>query len=250
LTRAAVVREAVTREIGDGSANGNGSELRMTVASEIVVVIDFETTGLSPEQGARATEVAAVLVSDGAIVDRFQSLMNAGVRIPPFIESLTGISNRMIQQAPGAAEVMRQLAEFVGEIPLVAHNAAFDRKFLESEFQRIGQPQRAPMLCSMRMARRIYPTAPNHRLATLVRHARVAETGAYHRALADAEMTAGLWLRMHEELGRTFNLEGVPLALLKKIQSAPCKGLRACVEAYRRSCTILDQGNGRNVGKC
>lgn len=202
--------------------------------SATVVVIDFETTGLSPEQGARATEVAAVMVSNGAIVDRYQSLMNAGVHIPPFIESLTGISNRMVRQAPGAAAVMQALAEFIGDIPLVAHNAAFDRKFLQAELQRIGQPQRAPMLCSMRLARRIYPNAPNHQLATLVRHARVAETGAYHRALADAEMTAGLWLRMHEELERSFNLNGVPLALLQKIQNAPCNGLRACVDAYRR----------------
>jgi len=221
----------------------------MTVVSETVIVIDFETTDLYPEQGGRATEVAAVVVADGAIVDRFQSLMNAGVRIPPFIESLTGISNRMIRQAPGAADVMRQLAEFIGEIPLVAHNAAFDSKFLQAELLRVGQPQRAPMLCSMRMARRIYPTAPNHQLATLVRHARVAETGSYHRALADAEMTAGLWLRMHEELERSFNLERVPLALLQKIQSAPCKGLRVCVEAYLRSCAIPDSMNGRNVDK-
>ncbi|TRZ55895.1 MAG: 3'-5' exonuclease [Rhodocyclaceae bacterium] len=203
--------------------------------SETVIVIDFETTGLSPEHGARATEVAAVVVANGTIVDRYQSLMNAGVRIPPFIETLTGISNRMVRQAPGAAAVMQQLAEFIGEIPLVAHNAAFDRKFLEAELQRIGQPRRAMMLCSMRLARRIYPTAPNHRLATLVRHACIAETGPYHRALADAEMTAGLWLKMHQELETSYKLQSVPLALLQKIQSAPCNGLRVCVEAYRRS---------------
>ncbi|MFA6311317.1 MAG: 3'-5' exonuclease [Sterolibacterium sp.] len=203
---------------------------------ETVIVIDFETTGLSPEQGARATEVAAVLVADGAIVDRYQSLMNAGVPIPPFIEQLTGISNRMVREAPTAGRVMAELADFIGETPLVAHNAAFDRKFLQAELQRIGLPQRATMLCSMRMARRIYPDAPNHQLATLVRHARVTETGAYHRALADAEMTAGLWLRMHEALEETFNLRSVPLDLLERIQSAPCNGLRGCVEAYRRSC--------------
>ena len=203
--------------------------------SATVVVIDFETTGLYPEQGGRATEVAAVLISNGAIVDRYQSLMNAGVFIPPFIESLTGISNRMIRQAPGAADVMQQLARFIGEIPLVAHNAAFDRKFLQAEFQRIGQPQRATMFCSMRLARRIYPNAPNHQLATLVRHAGIAESGPYHRALADAEMTAGLWLRMLEELETRFDLGHAPLGLLQKIQNAPCKGLRACVDTYQRT---------------
>jgi len=66
---------------------------------EPVVVIDFETTGLSPDHVARATEIAAVLVRDGEIVDRYQSLMNAGQRVPAFIQSLTGITNRMIRAA-------------------------------------------------------------------------------------------------------------------------------------------------------
>jgi DNA polymerase III subunit epsilon len=96
---------------------------------EPVVVIDFETTGLSPEHGARATEIAAVLVRNGQVVDRYQSLMNAGQRIPPFIQSLTGITNSMIRAAPPAAQVMAEVADFVGDYPLVAHNASFDRKF-------------------------------------------------------------------------------------------------------------------------
>ena len=100
---------------------------------EVVAVIDFETTGLSPAQGKRATEIAAVIVEDGRIVDRYQSLMNTGVRIPAFIEALTGISNTMIRQAPPAAEVMHAVADFVGDYPLVAHNAAFDCKFWDAE---------------------------------------------------------------------------------------------------------------------
>ncbi|MBI3524542.1 MAG: 3'-5' exonuclease [Betaproteobacteria bacterium] len=203
--------------------------------SDAVIVIDFETTGISPAHGARATEVAAVLVADGRILDRYQSLMNTGAWIPPFIEQLTGISNRMIQQAPDAARVMGELARFIGDTPLVAHNASFDKKFLQAELDRIQLAPQAEMLCSMRVARRVYPQAVNHKLATLVRHARLVKTGAYHRALADAEMTAGLWLEMQAELGRQFGLERIPLALLRKIQSAPCRGLRGCVEAFRRS---------------
>lgn len=72
---------------------------------EPVVVIDFETTGLSPDMGERATEIAAVLVQDGRIVDQYQSLMNAGRRIPAFIEHLTGISNAMVREAPPASRV-------------------------------------------------------------------------------------------------------------------------------------------------
>ena len=73
-----------------------------------VAVIDFETTGLSPAMGDRATEVGAVIVEDGKIVDRYQSLMNAGIRIPAFIEAYTGISNEMIAAAPKAAQVSRK----------------------------------------------------------------------------------------------------------------------------------------------
>jgi DNA polymerase III subunit epsilon len=105
---------------------------------EPVVVIDFETTGLSPEHGARATEIAAVLVRNGQVVDRYQSLMNAGQRIPPFIQSLTGITNSMIRTAPPAPQVMAEVADFVGDYPLIAHNASFDRKFWQAELARIG----------------------------------------------------------------------------------------------------------------
>ena len=80
----------------------------------LIAVIDFETTGLSPAMGDRATEVAIVLVQGGRIVDRFQSLMNAGVRIPTFITQLTGISNAMIASAPAADRVMVDASRFVG----------------------------------------------------------------------------------------------------------------------------------------
>ncbi|MGV2481091.1 UNVERIFIED_CONTAM: 3'-5' exonuclease, partial [Salmonella enterica subsp. enterica serovar Weltevreden] len=75
-----------------------------------IAVIDFETTGMTPQLGARATEVAIVLLEDGQVADRFQSLMNGGVWIPPFITQLTGISNAMVQAAPAAEQVMQDAA--------------------------------------------------------------------------------------------------------------------------------------------
>ena len=94
---------------------------------ERVAVIDFETTGLSPNTGARATEIAGVIVEDGEIVDQFQSLMNSDASISPFIESYTGISNEMVRKAPKAEKVMREFSQFIGKLPLIAHNASFDR---------------------------------------------------------------------------------------------------------------------------
>src|SRR5690606_22086420 len=105
-------------------------------ALETLAVIDFETTGLSAAMGDRATEIAAVLVRDGAVVGRYQSLMNSGVAVPPYIEALTGISNAMLSAAPAAATVMREVADFVQDYPLVAHNAAFDKRFWDAELER------------------------------------------------------------------------------------------------------------------
>ncbi|KAB2925562.1 MAG: 3'-5' exonuclease [Candidatus Contendobacter sp.] len=149
---------------------------------EMIAVIDFETTGLWPDAGARATEIAVVRVREGSIVDRYQSLMNAGVRIPPFIESLTGITDAMIRRAPPAAEVMRQAADFIGDLPLVAHHAAFDRKVLDAELARIHQYRRQEFACTVRLARRLYPDAPNHKLGTLREYARLPVAGRAHRA--------------------------------------------------------------------
>jgi DNA polymerase-3 subunit epsilon len=100
---------------------------------ERIAVIDFETTGITPSSHCRATEIAVVILERGQIVDRYQSLMNAGVRVPGFIEQLTGISNAMLRSAPPAERVMNEVNEFVGTTPLMAHNAAFDQKFWDFE---------------------------------------------------------------------------------------------------------------------
>jgi len=96
------------------------------------VVIDFETTGLSPHYGDRTIEVGAVLVSDNQIVDRFQSLMNPKMKVSSFIEDYTGISNKMLAKAPDINDVMKKLKVFISNHHLVAHNASFDSRFLDA----------------------------------------------------------------------------------------------------------------------
>lgn len=188
---------------------------------EVVAVIDFETTGLSPAQGDRATEIAAVIVEDGQVVDRYQSLMNAGVRVPAYIEALTGITNAMIRSAPPAGEVMREVSDFIGEIPIVAHNAAFDAKFWDAELARIQRARRQDFVCSLLLSRRLFPLAPSHKLGALVEYARLPVAGRYHRALADAEMAASLLLRLEEELRLRHQVHEVSVELLRRIQRAP-----------------------------
>ena len=199
---------------------------------EIVAVIDFETTGLSPAMGDRATEIAAVIMEDGKVVDRYQSLMNAGVRIPSYIEALTGISDAMVRNAPTAEQVMREVANFVGDFPMVAHNAAFDCKFWDAELSRIGRRRRQEFACSMLVARRVFPQAPSHKLGVLVEFASLPVAGRYHRALADAEMAASLLARLEDELRCRFRLSDVSHELLRKIQGVPKHQLSRCLERH------------------
>jgi DNA polymerase-3 subunit epsilon len=203
---------------------------------EPVVVIDFETTGLSPDMGDRATEIAAVLVRDGHIVDQYQSLMNAGRRVPAFIEHLTGITNAMVRAAPPASQVMAEIADFVGDYPLVAHNASFDRKFWDAELARIGRRTTQPFACSMLVSRRVLPEAPNHKLGTLIAYAGLPVTGRYHRAQADAEMAAHLTLYLERELMQRFRLEAVTHDLLARIQRTPRSQLQGCIKRHGQVC--------------
>ncbi|PND38864.1 DNA polymerase III subunit epsilon [Paucibacter aquatile] len=208
---------------------------------ETVAVIDFETSGLGPGSGGRATEIAAVLVRGGQIVDRFQSLMHTGVWVPPFIEQLTGISNAMLDDAPPAAEVMRELAQFTRGCPLVAHNASFDRGFWQAEMAWAGcEPDPAhEFVCTVLLARRLYADAPNCKLGTLARHFQLPDSGRAHRALADASTTAHLLLRMKQDVAERFAADLGPLAVdhavLSCLQRSSKTALKRAVQAHAKA---------------
>lgn len=193
-------------------------------------VIDFETSGLMPEAGGRALEVAAVMVEDGVIVDSWQSLMNPGVRVPRFITELTGISPLMVRMAPPPAEVMAGVARFVGDATLVAHNASFDRKFWQHELGLIGEPASHEFLCTVLLARRLYPWSPNHKLVTLVDLHNIPVEGRHHRALADASMTAHLFLKMQHDLAQLYEDEVADPHFLLKYQKTAKAQVRASPE--------------------
>ena len=189
-----------------------------TLNMETIAVLDFETTGLSPSYGDRATEIAIALVRDGQVVDRFQSLMNAGRKIPSDVTQLTGITNAMIASAPPAASVMREAARFVGTMPVVAHNASFDQKFWQAELAHLSIPTSATFACTMLLSRRLYPHSPNHKLSTLVQLLGLPQTGRAHRAMVDAEMTAHLWCRILQDVSKTYGIASVGHALLTRVQ--------------------------------
>ena len=183
-----------------------------------MAIIDFETTGISPAMGDRATEVAIVLTEGGRVVDRFQSLMNAGVYIPSFITQLTGITNAMVQAAPPAAQVMAEAARFVGNTPMVAHNAAFDQRYWAAELGRVGLAAPQPFACTVLLSRRLHPDAPSHKLGALIDRFQLPRTGAAHRALADAEMATELLLHMQHTLRTRHGVDHPDHAFLMSLQ--------------------------------
>ncbi len=200
---------------------------------ERIAVIDFETTGISPSSSCRATEIAVVMLEQGRIVERYQSLMNTGVRVPPFIEQLTGISNAMLRSAPSADRVMNEVNEFVGTTPLVAHNAAFDQKFWDFELGRIKRTRLQNFACSLLLARRLMPAAPNHKLGTLNTYAGLPHTGQAHRAMADAEMAANLLVHLAGELRSTHGLRELSHDFLCKLQKVPAAKVHEHLRRHR-----------------
>ena len=186
-----------------------------------IVVLDFETTGLSPDQGDRAIEIGAVKLENGIEVDKFQALMNPGRRINGFIENYTGITNRMLATAPPCKQVMANFADFIGDSNLLAHNASFDSRFLTAEFARIGQDVIGEFSCSLLVSRRIYQDAPNHKLGTLIDYKNIAADGSFHRALFDAQMTAKLWLNILDDISESYGVENIPFSLIQRVAKTP-----------------------------
>ncbi len=189
--------------------------------ADTVVVLDFETTGLSPDYGDRAIEIGAVRIKDGKVVERFQELMNPGKRIDSFIEGYTGITNDMLRNAPTCKDVMHQFADFIDGYNLVAHNASFDKRFLDAELKKISRKYSGKFVCSMLMARRIYQNAPDHKLGTLINYANIPSEGVFHRALFDSEMTSKLWLTMLDEISQQYGINSIPFTLTQKITKTP-----------------------------
>ncbi len=193
--------------------------------ADTVVVLDFETTGLSPDMGDRAIEIGAVRLVDGEVVDRFQALMNPGRRISGFIESYTGISNAMLESAAPCSEVMHRFADFVGDSNMVAHNASFDKRFLDAELARISRRYSGAFTCSLLAARRIFQAAPNHKLGTLVSYINLSSDGEFHRALYDSEMTAKVWVAMLSIIRDQHGLADVPFSLIQRLNKTPRKSI-------------------------
>ena len=159
------------------------------------VVFDTETTGLRAEK-ERLLEIAAVKVVRGEVVDRFETLVNPQIPIPQRVYRVHRISNSMVQWEKTASEVLPAFVEFIGDAVLVGHHVRFDVRFLAAELRRAGMPAlENHTLCTVRLARRLLRGLPRKSLGALKMHFGI-ETGPAHRAMADAEATYEVLLRL------------------------------------------------------
>src|SRR6056297_2362260 len=186
---------------------------------ETVIVVDVETTGMLPEKGDRVIEIGAVKMRGDQIIERFNQLIRPDFLVTREIESLTGITNSMLRDAPGSRHVMTYFVDFIGNYPFVAHNASFDQKFIDAELSLFGKPRPTNFNCTLQLARRIYSDPTNYKLGTLVQYKQLNPAATFHRALADAEMTAQLWLVINSDIMRDYGFTFLPFDLLKKVSA-------------------------------
>ena len=201
--------------------------------ADSLIILDFETTGLSPDNGDRAIEIGAVKLENGVVTQRFQELMNPGRRVSSFIEDYTGITNEMLSNAAPCHEVMTRFAEFIQGHNLVAHNASFDKRFLDSELKRISSGYDGQFTCSLLLSRRLNQDAPNHKLGTLINYKGIASNGSFHRALYDSEMTAKLWLAMLDDIQQRADIDDVPFALVQKLAKTSKANVAKFLASYQ-----------------
>jgi DNA polymerase-3 subunit epsilon len=211
---------------------GEVSEMSNSKRADSLVILDFETTGLSPNIGDRAIEIGAVRLVEGEVTERFQELMNPGQRVSAFIEDYTGISNEMLVDADSCEAVMNRFADFIGDDNLIAHNASFDKRFLDAELERIGRDYSGDFSCSLLLSRRIFQDANSHKLGELVRFANIESSGGFHRALYDSEMTAKVWMKMLENIGERYDLFDIPFELIVQLAKTPKKGVDKLLSSY------------------
>jgi len=172
---------------------------RDELASLSYVVVDVETTGTSPWRGDRITEIAAIVVRDGVVAERFETLVNPERPIPPMITALTQINWEMVKDAPRFRDICDDLVRVLSGHVFVAHNVDFDWRFVSSEVHRAsGQRLSGRRLCTVRLARRVLPQLRSRRLDSVANYYGV-EILARHRAAGDAVATAHVLMRMLEE---------------------------------------------------
>ena len=162
------------------------------------VVFDIETTGLSPVNDM-ITEIGAVKIENGIVVDEFSQLINPQIPIPDKIVNITGITDEMVKNQPTIQEVLPEFQDFIKDSVLVAHNAVFDIGFIREQLSNIKRTINNPVLDTLELTRTLYPHLKSHRLNVVAKHLNVNLVN-HHRAVDDAKATAEIFLKSMELL--------------------------------------------------
>jgi len=175
------------------------------------IVLDVETTGLSPRNGDRIIEIGALAIERRIIKEEFHTLINIDRTISRQAKEIHGITQAMLAGKPKPEEVMPEFAEFIRDSVLIAHNAKFDMGFIRHEFRKKRLSFNHPYICTLEMSQGRFPHLPNHKLDTVYRHLIGTNVNMLrqpegigtcprklqrHRALGDAHMVAAIWLAM------------------------------------------------------
>lgn len=165
------------------------------------VVVDLETTGLSPEND-RILEIGAVRLEEGKITQSFQTMIRCKREIPELVWNLTGITKEMCEEGMEEKEALEEFLRFAGEDPLIGHNLLFDFKFLKWSFARHGIVFDRQGMDTLKIARMCLPELPSKKLESLCSNYQIHQK-RHHRALDDASATAELFLCMKEQFFET-----------------------------------------------
>ena len=160
---------------------------------------------MSPQHGARIIEIGATKINSGIVVDRFQTLTNPRKKISSKITGITGITNEMLVGQPSCAEGILGLYDFIDGCSLVAHNRAFDKRFLVAELGRVGKEFVGDFFCSLLLSKRVWPAAGGYNLESLLDFNNIDTGGGFHRAQYDADKTAELWIKALLDLSSKLN---------------------------------------------
>lgn len=166
---------------------------------ESFVVVDVETTGLSPDKN-QVIEIGAAKIKNGEVVKTYQQLLSPIQPLTPKIVQLTGITDEMLQGQPSFQEIAEEFLTFLGEEPLLGHNVEFDYRFIKTEFARIDKVYEAKLIDSLTIARTLLPELESRSLESLCKYYGIQNERA-HRALCDALATFELYQKMELEAG-------------------------------------------------
>ncbi|WP_339609147.1 exonuclease domain-containing protein [uncultured Planktosalinus sp.] len=217
-------------------------------------ILDIETTGGKyNEEGI--TEIAIYKFDGHKIIDQFISLVNPEIPIQPFVVNLTGINNEMLRQAPKFYEVAKRIVEITEETIIVAHNAKFDYRILQTEFNRLGYEFNRETLCTVELSKKLLPDVKSYSLGKLVRELGIPMSDR-HRASGDAKATVTLFKLLlskdskKEIVSKSIRLEPkrqLDSKLLEIIEKIPSE--TGVYYMHREDGTIIYIGKSKNIKK-